>query len=168
MFTFYSNAVTTLSTNGRGISTHLFMNTLYTLLIRYEPDMVQKWKWLIMGIHGSWWISLSALALGFSGWLVYLFFWFSIRVSGALTLEFGTWGPPWLKWFELWIEPFILLGWLAFFGWAIWREAKAYGRRVERAGSRNPDESSGRPPASKGFIRALREMDATNNYSDAD
>ena len=130
--------------------------------------MAQKRKWLAMGIHGLWLIRLSALALGFAGWLVYLFFWLTIRVSGSLTLEFGTWGPSWIKWFELWIEPVILSGWLAFFGWAIWRETKAYARRLERTRPPSPVESLSRPTPSKGIIRALREIDAANSYSDAD
>ena len=72
-------------------------------------------------------IKIIALALGVAGWVTYSMIWLGVRIFGSVTLTFGKWGPGWLEWLELWIEPVILLGWLAFLVWVLWREINSAG-----------------------------------------
>lgn len=72
-----------------------------------------------------WLLKLGALALGIAGWATYLLLWLGIRIFGQVTLDFGEWGQSWLAWFEHWVEPLVLLAWLAFLAWAFWHEFKS-------------------------------------------
>ena len=65
---------------------------------------------------------LIALALGLAGWITYLILWIGVRIFGFVTLTFGNWGPSWVGWFELWIEPAILVGWIALLTWVMLAE----------------------------------------------
>ena len=60
-----------------------------------------------------------ALLLGFSGVLTYSLLWLAIRVFGSVPLSFGIWGPEWVLFFELWIEPIILAMWLGLTLWVL-------------------------------------------------
>ncbi|MCI0438524.1 MAG: hypothetical protein L0177_05275 [Chloroflexi bacterium] len=71
---------------------------------------------------GVWLLKLGALALGIAGWVTYLLIWLGVRLFGEVTLTFGEWGPSWLMWIEHWVEPLVLVAWLAFLGWAFWHE----------------------------------------------
>lgn len=67
-------------------------------------------------------LRFMALALGLAGWLVYLGIWIGVRAWGEVVLTFGVWGPNWVEWFELWVEPAIILSWVALLVWALQRE----------------------------------------------
>lgn len=69
-------------------------------------------------------LRFMALALGLAGWLVYLGIWIGVRAWGEVVLTFGVWGPKWVEWFELWLEPAIILSWVALLVWALHRELK--------------------------------------------
>ena len=62
------------------------------------------------------------LMLGLAGWLVYFGLWLGVRMTGGLLLQFGVWGPPWVEWFELWVEPAVLLSWIMLLAWVLVRE----------------------------------------------
>jgi len=63
-------------------------------------------------------LKLTALALGVTGWITYFILWFGVRIYGSMNLSFGVW-LSYLKWFETWIEPVILVGILALLVWAL-------------------------------------------------
>lgn len=67
-------------------------------------------------------LRFMALALGLAGWLVYLGIWVGVRAWGEVVLTFGIWGPSWVKWFELWMEPVIILSWVVLLVWVLHRE----------------------------------------------
>lgn len=72
-------------------------------------------------------VKIIALALGVAGWITYAMIWLGVRMFGSVTLTFGKWGPGWLKWIELWVEPLIIISWLAFLVWVLWREISRAG-----------------------------------------
>ncbi len=63
-----------------------------------------------------------ALTLGLAGWITYFILWSGVRLFGFVTLTFGDWGPSWLEWFELWIEPVILISWMGLIIWVLLAE----------------------------------------------
>ena len=69
-------------------------------------------------------LRLIALILGFGGVSTYLLLWIAVRVFGSVTLSFGIWGPEWINWVETWVEPAILVSWLAIIGWAVHYELR--------------------------------------------
>ena len=64
-------------------------------------------------------LRFTALILGFAGVATYLLLWLAVRAFGSVTLSFGVWGPEWVNWMENWVEPAILVSWLAIIGWAV-------------------------------------------------
>ena len=80
----------------------------------------------------AWLLRLVALTLSLGGVLAHSLIWLIARRYGSVTLHLDWWPL-----FERWIEPFLLLAWLAIIGWAIWREislAWAAGDRPDRRG----------------------------------
>ena len=45
-----------------------------------------------------------------------------VRIWGEVVLTFGIWGPGWVEWFELWMEPAIIISWVALLVWALHHE----------------------------------------------
>jgi len=77
-----------------------------------------------------WVFKLLALSLGIAGWATYFILWFGVRVYGSLHMSFGVWGPSWITWFEKWIEPTILIAFIAILAWAFIHELKS--KKVKR------------------------------------
>ena len=69
-------------------------------------------------------LRFTALLLGFGGVATYLLLWLAVRAFGSVTLSFGIWGPEWVNWMENWVEPAILVSWLAIIGWAVRHELR--------------------------------------------
>ena len=57
-------------------------------------------------------------SLALVGWLVYTAFWGAVRLFGDLTFTFGHWCEC-FRFFEMWIEPFVLAGVLGAILWLI-------------------------------------------------
>lgn len=53
-------------------------------------------------------ISFFALLWGLGLWMVYITVWALVVISGHVHWVFGEWGVP--IWFELYVEPFLLVG----------------------------------------------------------
>ncbi len=83
-------------------------------------------------------LRFMALVLGLAGWLVYLGIWIAVRTWGELVLTFGIWGPQWVEWFELWLEPAIIVSWVALLVWALHHELN---RPMSEAKSANIPEN---------------------------
>lgn len=71
-----------------------------------------------------WMFKVIALSLGIAGWVTYFILWSGVRIYGSMNLSFGEWGPSWMKWFETWIEPLVLVSIIAVITWALFHEMK--------------------------------------------
>lgn len=85
-------------------------------------------------------LRFMALALGLAGWLVYLGIWIAVRAWGELVLTFGIWGPRWVEFFELWVEPAIIVSWVALIVWALHHELANPASKL--SGSNNRSENA--------------------------
>ncbi len=105
-----------------------------------------------------WILKIMALALGIAGWVTYFMLWFGVRIHGSLDLSFGVWGPSWVKWFETWIEPLVLLAIVAVITWALFRQLTDGVPSISRSSTTDAELADTVPGVAR---RSLRSEEAT-------